>query len=169
MDYEYLWKALEALALDLRSKGKDVTQDVIDDLKAAKTLMSIQRVDPSSPVASDVEEYLRKVEAALLSNAEYDVGSEYADQWLSRLEEAKKKGAHEIPQRRAGFVAGVPKGNDWVKVTVTELVDMRELEKMASGLDLSNRRESEDTVRVYGQPEKVKAFIRQLAEKTKRK
>ena len=169
MNYEYLWKELEALVVELRSKGKKVPENVMEDLKAARTLMTIQRVDPSSPVGADVEEYLRMTEAALMSSAEYHFGKEYADRWLSRLEEAKTKDLRETPQRQIGFVTGIPKGEDWVRVRVTELMDMRELESMSRSLGLSNRKESEDTMMIYGAPEKVKAFLKQLTEKVKRK
>ena len=169
MNYEYLWKELEALVTELRSKGKDVPNEVVEDLKAAKTLMTIQRVDPSSPVGADVEEYLRMTEAALMSSAEYYFGKEYADRWLRRLEEAKAKGLRETPKRQVGFVAGIPKGEDWVRIRVTELMDMKELDSMARGLGLSKRVEAEDTVLLYGPPEKVKAFLKQLTERVKRK
>jgi hypothetical protein len=169
LSYEYLWKELEALVVELRSKGKDVPKDVVEDLKSARTLMSIQRVDPSSPVGLDVEEYLRMTEAALMSSAEYHFGKRYADQWLRRLEEAKAKGLRETPKRQVGFVAGIPKGNDWVRVKVTELIDMKELDSMAEGLGLSKRIEEEDTMLLYGPPEKVKAFMKELTERVKRK
>lgn len=169
MNYEYLWKELEALAIELRSKSKDVPNEVIENLKAAKTLMTIQRVDPSSPVSEDIEEYLRMTEAALMSNAEYSIGKDYVDRWLRRLEEAKAKGLREVPKRQVGFVAGIPKGNDWVRVRVSELMDMKELDSIAHSLGLSKRIEAEDTVLLYGPPEKTKAFLRELTEKVKRK
>jgi len=40
---------------------------------------------------------------------------------------------------------------------------------MADSLGLSKRREAEDTMLLHGQPEKVKAFLRQLTEKVRRK
>lgn len=169
MNYEYLWKALEALAVELRSKGREVPQDVIEDLKAARTLMSIQRVDPSSPAGADVEEYLRRTEAALISIVEYHFGKEYADRWIERLEDAKAKGLGETPRRAVGFVVGVPKGEDWVRVRVSELIDMQELESMTRALGLANRREAEDAMLIYGPPEKVKTFLKQLTERTRRR
>ena len=169
MNYEYVWKELEALVVELRSKGKDVPEEAVENLKAAKTLMTIQRVDPSSPAGADVEQYLGMTEAALMSSAEYHFGREYADRWLSRIEDAKAKGLNEIPKRQVGFVAGIPKGEDWVRVKITELVDMKELVSMADSLGLSKRREAEDTMLLHGQPEKVKAFLRQLTEKVRRK
>jgi hypothetical protein len=169
LDYEYLWKELEALVIELRSKGKDVPKDVVEDLKAARTLMTIQRVDPSSPVGADVEDYLRMTEAALMSSAEHHFGKEYADKWLRRLEEAKEKGLREAPKRQVGFVTGIPKGDDWVRIKVTELMDMKELDSMAQGLGLSKRVEAEDAMLLYGRPEKVKVFMKELTERVKRK
>ena len=49
----------------MRSKGKEIPPEVVEDLKSAKTLMTIQRVDASSLIMDDVEDYLRRTEAAL--------------------------------------------------------------------------------------------------------
>jgi len=169
LNYEYLWKELEAMVIELRSKGKDVPKDAIENLKAAKTLMSIQRVDPSSTAGEDVEEYLRMTEAGLMSSIEYYFGRENAEQWLLRLVEARERGLHETYERQVGFVAGVPKGEDWVRIRITELVDAKELDSMVRGLGLSKRVEAEDTVLLHGPPEKVKAFMKQLTERVRRK
>ena len=169
MNYEYLWKELEALVVDMRSKGKEVPNEVVEDLKSAKTLMTIQSVDPSSSVSADVEDYLRRTEAAVISNAEYYLGKEYAEQWLSKIQDAKARGLREYPKKQVGFVSGIPKGDEWVRVKITDLVDIRTLDVIVHKLGLSKRVEAEDTVLLYGSPEKVKAFMKQLTEKVKRK
>ena len=169
MNYEYLWKELETLVMDLRSKGKTVPSEAVEDLKSAKTLISILHVDPSSQASADIEDYLRKVETALISIAEYSEGKDYADEQLKRIQEAKARGLREAPKKQVGFVSGIPKGQDWVRVRVTELIDMAELEAMSHGLGLSNRKESEDAMIIYGSPEKLKMFMTQLTERVKRK
>ena len=169
MNYEYLWRELEALVIDMRSKGKEVPNEVVEDLKSAKTLITIQSVDPSSSVNVDVEDYLRRTEAALMSNAEYYWGKEYAEQWLRRIQDAKARGLREYPKKQVGFVSGIPKRDEWVRVKVTDLVDPKVLDVIAQAVGLSKRVGSADTVLFYGSPEKVKSFIKQLTEKVKRK
>ena len=40
-DYNKLWKALDVFALAYREKGGFVPQEIVDDLKSAKTLINI--------------------------------------------------------------------------------------------------------------------------------
>ena len=169
MNYEYLWKELETLAMDLRSRGKEVPSEVVEDLKSAKTLISILHVDPSSEASADIEDYLRKVETALINIAEYSESKGYADERLKEIQETKARGLRESPKRQKGFVSGIPKGQDWVRVRVTELIDMKELDAMSRSLTLSNRKESEDAMIIHGPPEKLKVFMMQLTERVKRK
>jgi hypothetical protein len=169
LNYEYLWKELETLVMDLRSRGKEVPNEVVEDLKSARTLNSIQHVDPSSQASADVEDYLRRVETALINIAEYSEGKGYADEQLKRIQEAKARGLREAPKRQIGFVSGIPKGQDWVRVRVTELIDMKELDAMSRSLGLSNRKESEDVMIIHGSTEKLKVFMTQLTERVKRK
>ena len=152
----------------MRSKGKEMRPEVVEDLKSAKTLMTIQRVDPSSPIVEDVEDYLRKVEAALLTHAENDFGKEYSDHWFQRIQEAKAKGLQETVRTRVGLVTGIPKDKQWIRVRVTELIDMAELKSMTNSLGLSFREEANDTAIVFGQPESVKAFLRELTARVKK-
>ena len=153
----------------MRSKGKEMRPEVVEDLKSAKTLMTIQRVDPSSPITGDVEDYLGSVEAALWTCAENAFEKEYSDYWLQRIQEAKAKGIQETVRTRVGLVTGIPKDKQWIRVRVTELIDMAELKSMTSSLGLSFREEANDTAIVFGQPESVKAFLRVLTNKVKRK
>jgi hypothetical protein len=169
LNYEHLWKELEVLVIDMRSKGKEIPPEVVEDLKSAKTLMTIQRVDPSSPIMDDVEDYLRRTEAALLPNAENDFGKEYSNHWLQRIQEAKAKGLTETVRTQVGLVTGIPRDKEWVRVRVTELIDMAELKSMTNSLGLSFREEANDTAIVFGQHENVKAFLRELTARVKKK
>ncbi len=153
----------------MRSKGKEIPPEVVEDLKSAKTLMTIQRVDSSSPITDDVEDYLRRTEAALLPNAENDFGKEYSNHWLQRIQEAKAKGLTETVRTQVGLVTGIPRDKEWVRVRVTELIDMAELKSMTNSLGLSFREEANDTAIVFGQHENVKAFLRELTAKVKKK
>ena len=153
----------------MRSKGKEIPPEVVEDLKSAKTLMTIQRVDASSLIMDDVEDYLRRTEAALLPNAENDFGKEYSNHWLQRIQEAKAKGLTETVRTQVGLVTGIPRDKEWVRVRVTELIDMAELKSMTNSLGLSFREEANDTAIVFGQPENVKAFLRELTARVKKK
>lgn len=169
MNYEYLWKELEALVIELRSKDKSVPNEVVEDLKSARTLMSIQTIDPSSQINVDVEDFLIRTEMALISDAESHFGKNYADKWFRRMQEAKSKESNDTNKKRISFVTGIPKGEDLVRVRVSELIDMLDLVTMCGSLGLACRKENKDTIIIHGSPEKIKVFMRQLTEKVKRK
>jgi hypothetical protein len=169
LNYEYLWKDIEALIIDLRSKGKSVPNEIVEDLKSAKTLMTIKDIDPLSQINAEVEDLLRRTEIALISDAESQLGKNYADKWLIRIQEAKSKEPEEIHKRKIGFVTGIPKGEDWVRVRVSELIDMLDLVQVSSSLGLAYRKENKETIIIHGSPEKIKVFMRQLTEKIKGK
>ncbi len=169
MNYEYLWKELEALIIDLRSKGKRVPIEVVEDLKSSRTLMTIQTIDLSSQINAEVEDLLRRTEIALLSDAESYLGKNYADKWLRRIQESKSKEPNDTQKRRSSFLTGIPKGEDWVRVRVSELIDMMDLVQMSSSLGLACMKENEDMIIIHGSPERIKVFMRQLAGKVKRK
>ena len=104
-----------------------------------------------------------------MPNAENDFGKEYSNHWLQRIQEAKAKGLIETVRTRVGLVTGIPRDKEWVRVRVTELIDMAELKSMTNSLGLSFREEANDTAIVFGQPENVKAFLRELTARVKKK
>lgn len=169
MNYEYLWKELEFLVIELRSKDKRIPKEVVEDLKSARTLMTIQKINPSSPIKAEVEDFLSRTEMALLSHAEFYLGKKYADKWFRRIQEAKSKDSNYTDEKKLSFVTGIPKGEDMVRVRVSELIDMPSLVKMSSSLGLEYRKENKNVIIIHGSPEKIRVFMRQLTEKVKRK
>lgn len=168
LNYEYVWKILEALAIEMKEKGQNVPQEAIEDLKSAKTLFTVQRVDPNTSTA-EAQLYLDKAEATLLTLAESCQGKEYADDWLKKVEDARIKGLGETGKAAKSFVAGVPKGQDWVRITTTDIVSSRDVHAAAARMGLECKSQNHDSILVYGKSEDVKKFIREIAEKTRPK
>ncbi len=168
LNYEYLWKALETLAMELKGVGLDV-QETIQDLKSAKTLFTSQQADPDSPIAVEAQLYMDKAEANLLSLAESCQGKKYADNWLRTIEEARQKGMGENPQPVRSFVPGVPKGQDWVRIKMGDVVNAKDIQETASRLGLECRPHESKSVLVYGKSDEIKRFIKEIAEKVRPK
>ena len=168
MNYEYLWKALEALAIELKGTGLDV-QETIQDLKSAKTLFTVQHADPDSPTAVEAQLYLDKAEANLLSLAEPCRGKKYVDNWLKVIEEARQKGMGETSKPLRSFVPGVPKGQDWVRIKTSELVTEKDEKATAVRLELECKPQEQESILVYGKSDNIKKFIREIAEKARPK
>ena len=168
LNYEYLWKALEALAIELKGTGL-VVQEAIQDLKSAKTLFTSQQANPDSPAAVEAQLYLDKAEANLLSLAESCQGRKYADNWQNVIEEARQKGMGETSKPLRSFVPGVPKGQDWVRLKTSDLVSAKDIRATAARLGLECKPHETESILVYGKSDEIKKFIREISEKARPK
>lgn len=170
MNYEYLWKVLEELILELKNKGVTVPPELVEDLKSAQTFISRYRTEPTAlHIVTEIELYLEKVESNLLYLAGSDVGEEYADECLRRIYEARRKGLSEKTTVTSRFVSGVPKGEHWIRIKVSDLISDRELGELLEKLGLSSKPQENDYLLIHGKEENVKAFIKEVSEKIRKK
>lgn len=165
MDYEYVWKILEELMLKLTEKKITFPQELIDDLKSAKTMMNIYRTDPTSlEITTNIEFYLEKIEADLLHIAETELGKKYADQYLKRIDDARTKDLGKRATVLPTFVSGIPKGDHWIRIDPKNLIDNKEVDKLLQKLDLSSKKQKDGYILVHGKEENVKAFLKEVNE-----
>ncbi len=170
MNYEPAWKVLEALITDLKKKGVIVLPNLLDDLKSAQTLINIYKTEPTAlEVATQIETYLETLEANLLYLAGADVGEDYANTWLRRLYEARMQGGSEKPQERSRFVSGVPKGEYWIRIQLSDLLSDDEVESLLDERGLASKAQANGYRLIYGKKERVTAFIKEVGEKLRRK
>lgn len=163
MNYEYLWKVLEEIIVELNKKGVTVPQELVDDLRSSKTLINIHRTDPTIlEIATEIELYFEKVESNLLYLAESDIGEEYANSCLKKIDEARKKGLIEKTTATSRFVSGVPKGKQWIRISISNLVSDKEMEGLLKELNLSSKPQDDGYLLIYGKDEDLKVFIRKL-------
>ncbi len=162
-NYEELWKALASLAGTIQGKGEKIPSDVMKDLKSVKTLISVFRADPSHiEIVLRIETYIENVEAHLLYVAENKIGKQFAEHWLKDLTEARKKAIEPKPMITSKFVPGVPRGEHWIRVQITDKVKKDIVERTAKSLGLSSKMQEDRYLLVYGDQEKIKELIRRL-------
>ena len=170
MNYERLWKTLEELMVELTKKEITIPQELVDDLKSAKTLISIHKAEPTAlEIATEIELYIEKVESNLLYLAESDIGKEYADECLRRISEARRKGISEKTTPPSRFISGVPKGEHWIRIEASDIISDEEINKLLEKLSLSSKMQDDGYLLVHGKEENVKAFIKEVSEKVKKK
>jgi len=168
-NYEELWKALASLAGIIQQKGEKIPSNVMKDLKSAKTLISVFRADPSHvEIVSRIEIYLENVEAHLLYVAEDKIGKQFAEHWLEDLAEARRKAIEPKPMIISKFVPGIPRGEHWVRIQITDSVKKDTVERTAKSLGLSSKTQEDGYLLVHGEREKIKELIRKTAEGIKR-
>lgn len=164
INYGEEWKVLAVLFIDLRKGGEAIPENVMNDLRSAKTMIQILKADPTHiENLPRIETYLANVESYLVSAAEKRFGSEFAKRWMKKLEEAKGK-IEEEARTVSRFVPGLPIGETWVRVQVSEDTPREDIERLAAENELLQKIENE-YVLVYGDGKKIKTFVKKMAEK----
>lgn len=165
MGYEEAWKVLADLITELRKSGETIPTHVMNDLRSAKTMIQILKADPTHlENLPRIETYLENVESSLIFMAQEKFGSGYAEQWMKKLEEARRAPEEEketVPR----FVPGLPRGKYWVRVQVSEDMPKNDVKRLAKENKLSSKMQKNGYMLVYGDVEKVKLFVKKMAEK----
>ncbi|MEM2952865.1 MAG: DUF2096 family protein [Candidatus Bathyarchaeia archaeon] len=165
MGYLAVWKVLDDMVQDFRKRGIAVPANVVSDLRYAKTLINVLKTDPSRLETSQmIEEYLRNVEAYLISQGREKLGTGYVESWLKRLDEASMTLFNE-EEEEARFIPGVPREQRWIRVKPSEELTVETLKALAEELKLSFDVQKDGCLLVYGEEERVKDFVKKMATK----
>ncbi|MEM2342010.1 MAG: DUF2096 family protein [Candidatus Bathyarchaeia archaeon] len=163
MNWEARWRILSDVITDLRGGGEIVPPKIINDLRSAKVMLEIIKVNSSHPEnISRLEECLSNVETYVLSVAKSKFGEEYVNNILRRLCELEVERAEFEIQVR--FHPNLPRGEKWVRIQPTGAVTFKDIEESAKRFGLKFRVERDGYVLVYGEDEKLKSFVKRLAE-----
>jgi len=171
MGHDEVWKTLADLITEFRRRGESVPSNVMEDLRAAKTMIQVLRADPTrTENVPSIELYLANVESHLIFEAQKKFGSEFAEEWMKKIKEAREtKAAGEKPEPSSKFVPGLPRGQKWVRVQVSKETPEKEIKKLAEETGLSFKVQRDGYVLVYGEDERLKLFVKQAGEKLRRK
>lgn len=167
MGYEELWKALADLLTELRRRGETIPAEIMNDLRSAKTMIQILKVDPAhTENLLRIERYLGNVEFHLLFAAQDKLGPERVEQWMRKFERARRK-VYEKKEAVAAlrFVPGLPRGKRWIRIQVSEDRPQEDIERLADENGLSCRMQENGYMLVYGESEKIKSFVKKIRKK----
>lgn len=163
MGHSSAWQVLENMIADFRKRGINVPEEVMTNLKSAKTMIKILKADPSrGETLQKIEEYLANVEYYLVSEGQKTFGEECVNEWLKRLEEANRKTDEEEEPR---FVAGLPREEKWVRIKPSAELTVEKLKKSAKELNLSYNMQNDGYLLVHGADECIKEFVKKIAAK----
>lgn len=174
MGYEAVWRILEEIIVELRKKGVEVPQTVMNDFKSAKTLMKILYASERDlgETAPKIEQYLGSVEAYLVTEAQKTFPTSRIDIWLRRIEEAncntcqtctvesKKIGKEKVEPK---FITGIPRSQKWIRITPLANLPTEKLKQLAEEASLSFR-EEEGQLIAHGDAENIKIFVKKMTE-----
>ena len=172
MGHNQVWKTLDSLIAEFRRRGKPVPPNIIEDLRSAKTMMQVLRADPKrAENIPTIEMYLGNVESYLIFEAHRKFGSQFAEEWMQKIQEARKtSNAEEEPlETSSKFVAGVPRDQKWLRFQVSDETPEKEIKRLAGECGLSTRIQPDGYVLVYGDDSSIKLFIQKTSEKLQRR
>jgi len=162
MGYEEVWKVLADLITDLRKRGEKIPANVMNDLRSAKTMIQILKADPTHiENLPRIETYLGDVESYLIFLAQNKFGSDYVEQWMEKLERARRE-IHEEGKVASRFVPGLPRGERWVRIQISQDAPQKDIETLAEENNLSYKTQEDGYMLVYGDVERIKAFVAQM-------
>jgi len=167
MDYEQIWKTLADLVTEFRKKGETIPPHVMEDLRAAKTMIQVFKADPSHVEhVPSIETYLGNVESYLIFTGQKRFGSEFVEKWMQRLKEAREKAPEEdVTKAASRFVPGLPRGKRWLRVEISKETPKKEIERMAAECGLSGKAQKDGYMLVYGKEEEIKLFVKKMSDK----
>jgi len=173
MGYGEIWKILDDLIIEFRKRGENVPPNVIEDLRAAKTMIQVLKADPTrTENVPSIEMYLENVESHLIFTSQ-KFGPKFAESWMRKLYEARKTvrmGEEEKAwEPTSKFVPGLPRGQKWVRVQVSAETPKNEMKKLAAECGLSTRMQTDGYMLIYGDGAKLKLFVQKTGEKLGRK
>lgn len=153
------------LVAELQRSGESVPSEVMKDLRSAKTMIEILKVDQSrSEHLLRIEEYLNNVESYVMPAAKMKFGEEYADEWMKKTLEAQRtvRALKEEPTGR--FPIGIPRDRLWVRMEPSKEMPKEKIERLAKEEGLDFRTEEDGYILVYGEENRLKRFVRKTAE-----
>jgi len=167
MGYDEVWKTLADLITEFRRKGESIPSNVMEDLRAAKTMIQVLRADLSHVEnIPSIEMYLGNVESYLMFEAQKKFGSKFVEEWLLKIKEARQeKAPEEYVKPSSKFVPGLPRGQKWVRVQISKETPEKEIKKLAEETGLYFKVQTNGYMLVYGEDEKLKLFVKKAAEK----
>jgi hypothetical protein len=165
LGYDEWWKTLESLIAEFRKRNVAIPDEAMTSLKSAKTLINVYKAD-SSRVESipDIENCLLDVESTLINMVKERLGQDAMERWMEKLEKARKE-RPKVEAAAARFIPGLPKDKHWIRVLLSDDILKEDVEKIADALGLSRRVQDDGFLLVYGDKEKVRSFIKKMAEK----
>jgi hypothetical protein len=165
LNYEAVWKLMSDLIAELRKNGETIPAKVMSDLRAAKTMMEVHKVDHSrSENLLRIEEYLTALETYLVPIANIRFGKEYIDMWLKKLEETHTQSPKWETSFPKNFPVGVPRESKWIKVEVSEKIPTEKIKHLAKQIGLKSKNQTDGFVILFGEEQKLKQFVKNVAE-----
>jgi len=152
------------LVRELKRRGESVPPQIMNDLRSAKTMLEIAKIDRSNlEVTMRIEEYLNNLESYLLPIARERLGREYVDKLMGKIAEAQRDMS--IPKQRSEkrFPVGVPRDKHWIRIKPTEEIPLDAIRELCEEMGLRRDVQEDGYALIYGEKEQIKKFVKRTA------
>jgi len=161
-----VWRTLEDLLLALRKKDVQIPVGIIEDLRAARSMIDLSySEDMREEAVVKAEVYAARVETYLISQAQEVFEPCVVDEWFKRLKEANSQVNKDVDAAEGRFVVGVPRDLKWIRIETDHNLSEIYVFKLAKKWCLTVNKQADGRLMVYGQIADVKAFVKQIATK----
>jgi len=165
LNYHALWNLMAEVIRDLKMKGESVPSRIMKDLRSAKTMMEISKIDRSNPeVIRRIEEYLNNVESFLLPIAKEKLGQKYADELIDKITEAQRTTSSAEGETERRFPVGAPRDKHWIRIKPTDDLSSDLIRQISGDLKLKCEVQDDGYILIYGEKEQIKKFVKRTAE-----
>ncbi len=161
------WKTLEDLLIELRKKDVQIPANIMEDLRAARSMIELLCSEGTHGEAvTKAEQYTANVETYLIGQAQEVLEPTEVDEWFKRLEAANMQVETEEELAEDKLVVGVPRNQKWIRIETDSKLPAEYVLKLAGERNLAVNKQADGRLVVYGQPGDVKAFVKQVAAET---
>lgn len=165
MNYEENWSVLADLLTEVKKKGEKTPRWVMNDLRSAKVMIQILKANATyNETTLKLENLLRNIESYIIFTAQEKFGTTFADNWLKKLEKAKKTESKEQKETKSKFIPGLPKNQSWVRIQTSQDLPLKKVKSLAKEHSLSSTTQHENYVLVYGTEKNMKSFLKTMAD-----
>ena len=164
LNYYALWKLMADLIREFKRRGESIPPRVMDDLRSAKTMLEIAKIDRSNvEVTVRVEEYLSNLESYLLPLAREKLGEEYVDKLMDEIAEAQRSMLTPEKREERRFPVGAPRDRHWIRIKPTEEMPLDAIRELCEEMGLKHDLQEDGYVLISGEKEQIKEFVKRAA------
>jgi hypothetical protein len=157
------------LVSELKKSGESIPDHVMKDLRAAKTMMEIMKVEPSrTENLLKIEEYFSNVESYIVPAARTRLGEQYVHEWLNKVAETQKTRQSWDLRQPKRFPVGVPRDKRWVRLKPSDELPMQKIKRISKQLGLKSQAQDDGYILIIGTDNQVREFIKKTAQQLRK-
>lgn len=165
---EQVWLVLSEFLSDLHKRNIETPKEINKNMGLTKTQISFYKKDTSHPdmirELSRANIALSEIQNELIDIAEEKVSEDYADEWMDKIKRANRgEKLYDVPDIHSKFNLNPPPGFSTGRITLKKPISEERVQDIAEYYGLIIEFEDDLTISLYGDKDKVKEGIQEMA------